>query len=91
MLRITTCVDPTETVLELEGKLAGLWVEELERCWEKWLTEKRPVKVVLKAVSFIDLTGKMLLARMHRTGTALEGDGCMTRAIIEVITAGDKI
>jgi hypothetical protein len=90
MLRITARVEPTETVLELEGKLTGLWTKELERCWEKWRTDNRPVKVMLKAVSFIDLPGKMLLARMHRTGTALEGEGCMTRAIVEAITAGEK-
>ncbi|HEY1233432.1 MAG TPA: hypothetical protein VGH22_08645 [Candidatus Binatia bacterium] len=90
MLRITTRVEPTTTVLELEGKLAGLWTEELQRCWEKWLIENRPIKVVLKGVSFIDLPGKMLLVRIYRTGTALEGEGCMTRAIIEAITAGEK-
>jgi hypothetical protein len=90
MLRITVRVDPTETVLELEGKLAGLWTEELQRCWEEWLVEKRPVRVVLKAVSFIGGAGKMLLARMHRTGTTLDGEGCMTRAIIEAIIAGEK-
>jgi hypothetical protein len=90
MLRITARVEPTETVLELEGTLTGLWTEELERCWEKWRTDNRPVKVMLKAVSFIDLPGKTLLARMHRTGTALEGEGCMTRAIVEAITAGEK-
>jgi anti-anti-sigma regulatory factor len=90
MLRITARVESTETVLELEGKLTGLWTKELQRCWEKWLIENRPVRVLLKAVTFIDLPGKMLLARMHRTGTALEGEGCMTRAIIEAITGGER-
>jgi hypothetical protein len=90
MLKITARVEPTETILELEGKLTGLWTKELERSWEKWRTDNRPVKVMLKAVSFIDLPGKMLLAKMHRTGTALEGEGCMTRAIIEAITEGER-
>ena len=33
MLRITTeeCKNPTE--LKLEGKLAGVWVDELEQTW----------------------------------------------------------
>jgi translation initiation factor 2 gamma subunit (eIF-2gamma) len=57
---------------------------------EKWLIDNRPVRVVLRAISFIDLPGKMLLAGMRRTGTALEGAGCMTSAIIEAITAGEK-
>ena len=90
MLRITARVEPTEIVLELEGKLTGLWTKELESCWAESLIENRPVKVVLKAVSFVDLPGKTLLARMHQNGTALEGEGCMMKAIIEAIMRGEK-
>jgi anti-anti-sigma regulatory factor len=90
MLRITARIESTGIVLELEGKLAGLWAAELETCWEKALIENRPVKVVLKAVSFIDASGKKLLARMHQHGTALEGEGCMIKAIIEAITEGER-
>ena len=70
MLRITARAEPTEIVLELEGKLTGLWSKELESCWKKLLIENRPVKLVLKAVSFIDPAGKKLLVRMYRNGTA---------------------
>lgn len=91
MLRITARVEPTEIILELEGKLTGLWTEELESCWKKLLIEDRPVKLVLKAVSFIDPAGKKLLVRMYRNGTALEGEGCMTKAIIEAIIGGENI
>jgi hypothetical protein len=91
MLRITVRVEPTEIVLELEGKLTGLWTRELERCWEKSLRENRPIKVMLKSVSFIDLPGKKLLAGMHRNGAALEGKGCMTKAIIEAVTGVEGI
>jgi len=55
------------------------------------LIENRPVKLVLKAVSFIDPAGKKLLVRMYRNGTALEGEGCMTKAIIEAIIGGENI
>ena len=85
MLRITARVHAGEIVLELEGKLAGLWTRELESCWEKSLVENQPLKVMLKAVSFIDGPGKSLLAKMYRNGTKLEGEGCMTKAIIEEI------
>jgi hypothetical protein len=52
MLRITARVEPTETVLELEGKLTGLWTEEFQRFWEKWLIENRPVRVVLRPSAY---------------------------------------
>ena len=91
MLRITARVEPTEIVLKLEGKLTGLWTKELESCWEKLLIENRPVKLVLKAVSLIDPSGKKLLLRMYRNGTTLEGQGYMTKAIIEAIIEGKNI
>ncbi len=41
MLRITVRQEPTTTTIELEGKLAGPWVEELERCWRTALAEAK--------------------------------------------------
>ena len=89
MLKITARTDPKGVILELEGKLAGSWVQELETCWQKILTADQKVKVVLKAVTFIDAAGRDLLARMHAGGTELAGEGCMTRAIIEKICQED--
>ena len=42
MLRVTTKIEEEHgrVTLKLEGKLAGPWVDEFERCWcstvEKW-------------------------------------------------------
>ena len=42
MLRVTTKIEEEhgKVTLKLEGKLAGPWVDEFERCWclapEKW-------------------------------------------------------
>ena len=33
MLKITTKTKAVKITFELEGKLAGAWVNELERCW----------------------------------------------------------
>lgn len=85
MLKITTRTDPTGTILELEGKLIGCWVQELEACWQGALVADQRVRVVLKAVTFIDAAGRKLLARMHAEGAQLAGQGCMTKAIIAKI------
>jgi ABC-type transporter Mla MlaB component len=78
--------NPNET-WELEGKLSGDWVAELERCWNERLTRARaPLQVHLKAVSYIDAAGKELLIRMHDSGVEIVGCGCMTRAVVEEIT-----
>lgn len=84
MLKITTQTDATGTVLELEGKLTGPWVQELENCWRGVIADRR-VRVRLKAVAFIDDAGRKLLAEMHQQGTELVGEGCMTKAIVEEI------
>ena len=85
MLRITTRDDGVYTVLELEGRLAGPWVEELRRCWQHSTRGGKPIRVVLKEVSFIDTEGKVILAEMRREGVELAAEGCMIKAMIEEI------
>jgi ABC-type transporter Mla MlaB component len=87
MLKVTIKqADSTET-WELEGKLSGDWVRELERCWTE---RKSPVGVALhvqlKAVSYIDAAGKQLLTEMYGRGVEIRGCGCMTKAVVEEIT-----
>jgi len=90
MLRITIQTDAIGKTLELEGRLTGPWVEELKNCWEGARKGEQEVRVVLKAVTFIDAAGKTLLRSMHRHGVKLTGDGCMTKAIVEAITGGEN-
>lgn len=89
MLKITARTDRTGAIIELEGKLAGSWVQELETCWQRTIIANQPIRIVLKAVTFIDAAGRELLARMHGGGAELTGVGCMTKAIIEKI-CGEK-
>lgn len=82
--------DGATIIFELEGKLAGPWVEELQHCWERALDDGRHSKVILKIVSFIDVQGRGLLTKMHRQGVELVAQGCMTRAIVEEIKREEK-
>jgi hypothetical protein len=88
MLRITADNETSNRVLHLEGKLAGPWVEEVERCWRD--LAPGPLTLCLDAVSFIDESGKKLLARLHASGVELQASGCMTRCIVEDITGVSK-
>ena len=89
MLKITTQTGATGTIFELEGKLAGLWVQELEGCWQRIVIRDQPIKVALKAVTFIDSEGRKLLAEMHRQGVELAAEEFMMKAIIEEIIRGE--
>ena len=90
MLKISTKVGAAGIVFELEGKLAGAWVKELEACWLGRIAPDPPVRVVLKAVTFVDNAGRELLVEMHRQGAEIVAEGCMTKAIVEeIVRRGD--
>ena len=90
MLKITSRVTPGVAVLELEGRLAGLWVRELELCWRSALTQHPSVRVDLSAVMFIDAEGKELLDRMYRQGAELVAKGCLNKCIVEGIMRSEE-
>lgn len=75
-------------LLEVEGRLAGPWVGELNRCWESELERTGPAAILVRLanVSFVDEAGTELLRKMFQAGAKLEGSGCMVRAVIAQIT-----
>lgn len=87
MFKVTVRQANTNETWEIEGKLSGDWVAELERCWKERLTPAGiPLQIQLKAVSYIDAAGKELLMRMHGSGVEIVGCGCMTKAVVDEIT-----
>ena len=87
MLKVTIKQADSAETWELEGKLSGDWVKELERCWrERSSPAGVSLQVHLKAVSYIDGAGKQLLTEMHVRGVEIRGCGCMTKAVVEEIT-----
>lgn len=87
MLKITIHPEGQVTKLVLEGRLTGLWVRELDRCWQEVVpVHHGEVVVDLSGVSFVDSDGKMLLSRMWQRGAQLQAVGCLNRCIVEEIT-----
>lgn len=89
MLKITPhTTHDSSAMLTLEGRLAGPWVEELERVWGEFKDSARGAVVVdLTGVTFIEEEGKVLLSQMWRDGAKLLATGCCMRSIVEDITA----
>lgn len=87
MLKITSEPKPEGTRIKLEGKLAGPWVNELERSWHVAAEGKNAAQITLDLtdVTFIDAEGRRLLAWMCEQGARFHACGCMTRSIIEQI------
>jgi len=89
MLRITIHYKAQVTSFVVEGKLVGLWVKELEKCWESVLAAETSGAMVvnLAGVTFIDSEGRELLTRMRREGARLLSAGVLINAIVAEIEA----
>jgi ABC-type transporter Mla MlaB component len=87
MLRIHIEEKCESATIRLEGRLAGPWVEELERCWRNALArlKNRTVVIELDTVTFVDAEGQSLLAEMHRAGAILVGRGVLSQYLAEQI------
>ncbi len=87
MLKITVKPRGRATTFALEGRLAGPWVAELDRCWRTTRAAGAgPLVVDLSGVTFVDADGQALLRAMARAGAALQGSGCLISAIVHEIT-----
>jgi len=76
-----------QLVLQVEGRLAGAFVPELENCWQAARAEQpdRKISVDLKSVTCIDQAGRRLLQSMHCSGTGFLGAGLAVQDILEQI------
>jgi len=88
MLRITVHDTPQALTFQLEGRLAGPWLQELEECWRETLSDKHgPIlRVDLTGMTSIDAEGKACLAAIHRQGAEFIAADCLTKAIVAEIT-----
>ncbi len=64
MLRIDTIEDGRQLILRLEGRVIGAWVEEVRRSCSEALRRGVPLTLDLRAVSFVDTDGIVLLREL---------------------------
>jgi len=84
MLRITTNETKDSLLVQLEGKLAGPWVDELERClgYCNMHDDARTVCLDLAGLTFVDDRGKALLRDIRRRGAQFVATDCCMRAMV---------
>jgi anti-anti-sigma regulatory factor len=88
ILKITIHDAASPLRVQLEGRLAGAWVSELEQCWRTATANhpNRKFSVDLTNVTFIDQAGRYLLQLMHRDGVRLVASDMMLQDILDHIT-----
>ena len=76
-----------QLVLQVEGRLAGAFVPELENCWQAARAGQpsRKISVDLKSVTCVDQAGRYLLQLMHSNGVAFLRPGLATQDILEQV------
>ena len=84
--------------LKVEGKLAGVWVTELEQAWRQRAARSphQGIVVDLTATEAVDLAGRYLLALMYQKGVILAARTPYMNALIEEIagmgaTVADRV
>jgi hypothetical protein len=90
MLRIIEQSDEGLLTFRLAGRLAGEWTRELERCWREVMTaqQSQSVGVDLSEVTYVDESGKRLLATMAKAGVILVAADVLMKALVEQIAQG---
>jgi anti-anti-sigma regulatory factor len=87
MMKILTKEVGGRIILEVEGRLSGVFVPELENCWKALCATQsdRTILLDLKNVTCIDRTGRNLLQSMHSRGVGFLRAGLAVQDILEEI------
>jgi ABC-type transporter Mla MlaB component len=87
MLRITSLDELDRVTLKLEGRLAGVWVAELEGIWRNLNSQLvgRPLYLNMTGVECVDRAGTYLLALLRQHGAQLITSGTLMTELVRSI------
>jgi hypothetical protein len=85
MLKITRTETPAEEKWILQGRLVGLWVNELNRTWKETHRTDDNLKCIvdLNEVTFIDKKGETLLRTMSKEGAQFIATGMYIKHVLQ--------
>ena len=84
MMKIQIHESSDRLIFEVQGRLAGAWVSELEDCWQKAVTmlAGRELYVDLAGLVSVDQAGRYLLRLMRTEGANLIGNDLLQQEIV---------
>jgi hypothetical protein len=93
MMKIKTFEIDGGLVLQVEGRLAGAFVPELEGSWKAVRTShpEWKISVDLKNVTCVDRTGRLLLKVLHVNGVGFLRAELAIQDILEEVTENDSL
>jgi hypothetical protein len=88
MLRIIVERNLNSATMKLAGRLAGPWLEELDRTWADVRRDADGVLLDLSEVTFVAPEGRERLESMYKEGARFKTSSCLGKSIVEQITTG---
>jgi len=83
MVRISTASEDGEhVVLNVEGRIVGDWVPELNRTCRKFLARQKTISLDFSGVRFIDRYGIDILKKMQSEGITITGASRLIQALL---------
>jgi len=92
-VRITIQDADKVVTLKIEGRVADPFTSELNRSWQELAASlgSRKLSIDLRGVTFMDTTGRHLLAEIHaKTGAEFLADTPMTKYFAEEAKQGSR-
>jgi ABC-type transporter Mla MlaB component len=83
MLRITRQDHPSETTLQLEGRLTSVELMALDEAWRTCVSQRRRVVIDLAGVRFVDAAGAAVLRALRQGPIELTGCSAFVRELLE--------
>jgi hypothetical protein len=89
VLKITRTETSAEEKWILQGRLVGLWVTELRKCWKKTYRSDKNLKCIvdLNDVTCVDKKGERLLRAMSKEGVQFIAGGIYMKHLLQEMCA----
>jgi hypothetical protein len=88
MLRIDQSQEGETTIIRVEGRVAGLWVEELRRVLASLEGDPSSVALDLASVGYVDAPGEQLLRDAAARGVRIRDRSSFVAALLEARPSG---
>jgi hypothetical protein len=82
-MRIIVIATEKRVALKLEGRLMGLWVEELRKTVVQTQRECQPLEIDVSGLTYADEDGEKALSWLYRKGAHFQGKGPFSKYLLD--------
>lgn len=86
MFRVGKEEEPSRTIITIDGQLSGDHIGVVETCCSQAKSKGKPVHLVLRNVSTVDLSGRALLHRLAAQGIRVCASGVYTSYLVQSLS-----